>query len=932
MANNNQSALGGSYPTAGRSWDSSSKANDMTYGGGGNYNAGDKIECDDGEGFQPEVLAGEMHAYIGTRPTSAIQYTAGQLEYAKTCLKKSVEVEGYSIDNEFEEEHYITVEDVSYNYDNWFDAAKHSDAVLSNPSCGEGLRFRLNVEDLGKGVFEELWDLPPDVNQFDYFYGLGLMELICQEYIPKIPNLADAGCIAGHLINFDYWYQLSEEVFVEDPDGPDERTVGDEIVRGFLYPKDSYIKVMPNGEFEGKFEFENEEDVPIKECDEFYEVKDIVKLDINGKWVEKRPDEGPINNGGTTDSPGNSPGNTPSGGPSDEDKKCVIKHEYEEESYSITAISDQEPITYSYDYGDVATSDIEETSAMPPFYYPEDNLAFIPVWDEVCFVEGVVPKVNDSEGPLACPKTTATMSREKAVLDGNVKPAIIAEKIWHIDFWNGVPCSTILDEGSQSPDESDECGYFTAQMLNPLSGVDGPGLVAEYFRGNSGTIQEGTYKPLVKAPNGDNDDDEEEIVKVPVVIDCFDGNPKVDGGNSDGPNCTHCDCHDIIDNEVIVNVGCDPCQKCGNGIGLEVKEGEDFYHIQNACPDELLVSDHCTRVKCDTEENLSIQNDLELIENTEYEGWDVTYAYRNGDSGAVWDYSYKIKDFNKVSYAEKDTYRCIITYSGGCVDGMDFMKKTPELFGSSDLTATYRKIVSADEFNKCGEDRLPSLSYGDSDLVKVEGFGSGGEKLDFFPKAAVATKVELNVLDGGLGSYGLNDAQQLEITQILDQMYDTEAVVHKTQVNSQSDLCGMGSVFINRRNKNTDPLDYSVSCKWDQYLPSHYAHNYLTVNKDDYKTLLEKFDSTLEDFEIGVADGKKIIMSHFFGPGQYCKERVDRATRVPEKGGYKITNGYDNFGFFGCRFVNPVGQGDGPNDPAGNCDGTVMVIMLVGLL
>lgn len=278
MAKFNDSDLGGSFADAQPNYDPNSRANKGNYNGGGGTVSGEKIECEDGETvFQQFDVTYEAHMYAGTRATPAYQYTTGQLEYAKTCLKKTIEVEGYDIDNEFEEKHTITVEEVSFAETPSFDAAESSDAVFGEDrhDCGQGLRFRLDTEELGKGIFEALWDLPDGADQFEYFYNLDAMKLICQHEIPTLSELADHGCIAGYLIDFDYWYKIDKDI-----EGGDE-----------TYRANTYIKVMPSGEFEGNFAFADEEDVPIEECEEVYEVKDVVKLDINGIWVKERPDQ-----------------------------------------------------------------------------------------------------------------------------------------------------------------------------------------------------------------------------------------------------------------------------------------------------------------------------------------------------------------------------------------------------------------------------------------------------------------------------------------------------------------------------------------------------------------------------------------------------------------------------------------------------------------
>jgi len=907
MATNNQPGAGSSDPNA--------RSNNTTWKGGGGKASTSNPDCD--ETILPTYnQSGDMHAYIGVRPTDATQYTTGQLEYARTCLKKTIEVEGYHINNEFEEEHNITVDEVTvgttyslfFNRADAFDAEQHSDVILKDPSCGEGLRFRLNVRKgpASKGVFEHLWEYDPglrgDVTHGMYFYDLGLLDLICQEYVPYIDELADHECIKQYLTDFDYWYQLSEKI-----------VVGDDV-----YPKNSYIKVMPNGEFDGPFEFENEEDVPIKECELFYEVKDIVKLDINGKWVEKRPEE-------------NSDSKAP---------QCIIEHGNNADDYTVTAITDEEPETYSYDYGKVDTQDISgpNRNPMPAFYYPEDHLAFIPVWDEVCYVEGKVEKTS-GENENECPNGEELAKDKVSLLMEQANFRVEPQEVWDIQWANQTICSSIWDE-QMTTATGDTCGYYRALMLNPHSDW-GPGMAAEYFKTKNADIQSGAYTAEVEAP-APEDSDEPKKVKVPVVIDCFYGNDIKDGAiMDDGVTCLHCDCHKIVgERSPEFDINCDPCQRCGDGIGGEPEEGPDYYHIQNICPDELRVSDHCKTVKCDIpDENLTITNSLEVTEGDNLYV-DFDYAYRK-DEAVAWTHAYEDGGDNEVKYGETHTYRCIITYNGGCADGMDFMKETPEFLnrgsnfdvGESEITTKYRKIVSADEFNKCGTDRLPNLEYRHLDLIKVEGIKAD----DYFPQAAVATKIDLTPVDSDLDSYGLNVEEKTKVSELLEKMEDFNAVVHKTKTVSQESYCGMGSLFREERRKQAFSVsggtaDYGVHCRAKNYIPHLYAdkkHGQGYGVIPDYQDILDDYDELIEGLGLSVEDGTKIWMWYLYGSGTICEEIMRRASRVPvyENGITKINDNFDSWKFFGRRFVNPSEEVidddlDGPNNDE-ECDGEV---------
>ena len=951
MANNNQSAIQGSYANSTISLNPADRANNFS-NKFGLTTSGD-IPSDCGGKIDYIYAQGSDHHFQSVRPTIAQEYTTGQLEYAKTCLKKAIEVEGYDIDNEFEEKHNITVEEVSFGETPDFDAVKHSDAVFGEDrqDCGQGLRFRLNLEGLGKGVFEALWNLPAGADQFDYFYGLGAMELICQHIdenieIPTLSQLADHGCIAGYLTDFDYWYKIDKDI-----------EVGDETYRA-----NTYIKVMPNGEFEGNFVFADQEDVPIKECEEFYEVKDIVELDINGIWVKERPDEGEIEAENPSTGGVDSPTEDPSTG-----QKCRIEHDKGDPNcYTVIGISDEEPLTHSYDYGDVVAvpSFQESRFKMQALYFPEDHLQFVPVWDEVGFIEGVVPMVQGTGSAggnpagWVCPSSpNSSTSEDSAVLYHSNKPEIIPEKIWDIMYWNVPVCGSFRDVSAGSPKaDSDHCGYFTAEVLNPLSGLDGPGAVPEYFKTSKATIVEHYYEPIVEAPEdviypyylASDTAEENPYAEMPAVIDCFLGDSaKSDDGEiliNGESTCLHCDCHYVHHTSVHFDVGCDPCLKCGDGDkNHKMEDPSDYYHIQSLCPrmgspyesrDEQLeddyqvfIKDSCVGVSCDFRYKHLPNVEFVLQEGTKYSNWKVDYAHRTSEA-ATFDFGYKQVDPNSVEYAEKHTFRCIVTHNV-CGGAYDFMKETPEFSGASKLTAIYRKIVDADEFNKCGEDRLPDLNYTDLDLLEVEGsvYGAVGD-LDFFPQSAIAEKVELTAIDGGIDAYNLTDEQKETISELLAQWIDPNAVMRKTIVDSQTEFCGMGSKFREERRKKDQ--DFKVSCRCDNYVPSLYADparaagSLGTICRDEWDKIQDDWNKALDAADLTEADGDKIIMSYLYGPGTVCKEIMRQAVRIPAILGERIEDGSDNWGFYGQRFVNcktediedpPVLAGSPAEDP-----------------
>ena len=181
--------------------------------------------------FSERRTANQNRDIYATYARDATEYTTGQLEYAKTCLEKSLDVEGYEIENEFAEEHNICVNEVSFGEtfsldkeiqrgkSNSFNARQQSDVVIKDPSCGEGLRWRVDTDNVG--VYETLFDYDSDedVSHACYFYEKGQLDLIYQQYVPaiefakgreagvKMRSIAD--CVAGYLTTFNYWYQIA---------------------------------------------------------------------------------------------------------------------------------------------------------------------------------------------------------------------------------------------------------------------------------------------------------------------------------------------------------------------------------------------------------------------------------------------------------------------------------------------------------------------------------------------------------------------------------------------------------------------------------------------------------------------------------------------------------------------------------------------------
>lgn len=190
--------------------------------------------------FGERRMAGSNRDINGTFAMDATEYTTGQLEYAKTCTSQSLDVEGFEIENEFEEGHNICILEVSFgttfsldkevqkDKSDGFNARQQSDVVLQDPDCGEGLRWRVNTDDIG--VYETLFDYDQDedVSHACFFYEKGQLDLVYQDFVPAIEfedgiegaaRMRDiATCVGKYLATldpdeqFDYWYELANDV------------------------------------------------------------------------------------------------------------------------------------------------------------------------------------------------------------------------------------------------------------------------------------------------------------------------------------------------------------------------------------------------------------------------------------------------------------------------------------------------------------------------------------------------------------------------------------------------------------------------------------------------------------------------------------------------------------------------------------------------
>ena len=212
-------------------------------------------------------------------------------------------------------DYVINISELKSEFESKVLPAQFSPPDVDKYYAGAGLRFRIDTGDIG--IYEALFEYyrDRDLSQLIFFYENDYTTLLYQQYIPAVdkllgpfrdvnqdvqvtpPDYDFIGEIAGFLTgDFDYWYKLSEEVFIQSEGGPDSDIVNDEIVAGFRYPAGKYFKIMGNGESEGPFD---SAEFKFQLPDE-WEIKDQVRLGTDGSFIqgndESFPDEDKINN------------------------------------------------------------------------------------------------------------------------------------------------------------------------------------------------------------------------------------------------------------------------------------------------------------------------------------------------------------------------------------------------------------------------------------------------------------------------------------------------------------------------------------------------------------------------------------------------------------------------------------------------------------
>lgn len=981
--------------------------------------------------FSERRRAGSNRDIYGTVASHAKEYSTGQLEYKKTCLEKSLDVEGYEIENEFAEEHNICILEVSAgttfsldkeiqkNKSDGFNTRQQSDVVLQDPDCGEGLRWRVNTDDVG--VFEALFDYDEDedVSHACYFYERDDLDLVYQEYVPVItfPQGKEAAakiraiavCVGKYLATlaadeqFDYWYKLGNDVTLSlqpEDDGyskteirSDEagiqvleihkevgdlvevgekvftmktsdinirnqfgsgtvstilKQVGDIVSAGDLimktrfgdsirsvlapedgeitainvakdeqifinnilavmmtkktivspvkgaidsidvevgdvvfrtqlmasvvstadFPKGSYIKVMPDGKFDGPFEnhsiFKNEN---------HYEVKDEVKIEVDGVWAKGKPAEGKRNiladNAGI---------------PSD------ITHEGED-GYKFTFYTSGIPSAYAYDYGVKDDKGVELGDSPSEFFSDE----FIPVFDELHGRFREKPPLTEDEA-------FGRDAGECGLYDTHVDFGDdVFETANNNPFWCSVfgSAAAIFGVNKLPP-----CGYITERTITK----------GDYYKTAPGNIVQGTTSVTVEAPQSDMPDSDGKASPRNVVFRCYDPPTQNQGVNSTCRNGQG-DLH-----------FCDPCE---TGFFLRYGGGDIncTYH-ETICP-----SNYEFR-----QAGFDSGRGLWMTVNGPSQTLEFATSSRQATEGG-WDYKYDIGDNADASYGETETYRCITefatlnTYDGiylsGCFGGGTFSSvgnfdmdgveingsclvptddETPCPDGTdeetedkrnanfgSEITAVYRKIVLKSEFNKCGDDRLPNLNYSDKDLVYT---GSGDKKS--FPQAVITKSVALSQHEQSLDDHDITEEQKEKIN---DKLSELDQKIMRGEIDapenvfssSVEDLCGTGKKFRIERDKGEvlagDTSKSNVRCRPENYVPNLHAEKFgVVVDHGDkvqafYDAVSDAGLSAPKDFPCGrkESQAEKILNDYMYGSNNNrCADSIGGAFRFTD--------------------------------------------------
>lgn len=607
------------------------------------------------------------------------------------------------------------------------------------------------------------------------------------------------------------------------------------ISNTITYPAGSYVKVKPNGEFEAPFDNHS-----MYQNENYYEVEDVVEIEVDGVWTKGRPaerDDYPLM--------------TSMG------SHRLGKLEYQGgDEYKFTFSTDLMPSAHSYDYGVKDDRSVEMGDA-PSEFFSDD---FIPVLSEISGTWHVLPPLKEAllnRVAGECPQNGFG-----GIADGKVdyRPSDNA-------IFLGINTNACGPQDMTLGQPLPPCGFILESNLE----------AGGFYKTGPGVVNSETTTVTVQAPTTSNPRLDGCETRINVNLNCYLPRAVTNSFSFASSPCRNSD--DVLN-------FCDVCSR-----DLEC------IHLETSCPSNY--SNQFKRVEC----NGSIINifggGLDMTYNGPSQDVEFINSARQATEGG-WDYAYTLGDSADASYGETETYRCFTQFnfaSDGIVGDWaapyadwDFITNTPEFgFGclvsteeapcpdeeknyniGERITATYRKIVLKSKFNKCGDDRLPNLNYSHKDLVDT----SAPDKTSF-PKAAIAKSVALSEDDGSLDGYDITEEQKQKINDKLselDKKYmrgDVDAPVNVTSAEVDN-LCGQG---VNFRAVFKDGV--GVECRPENYIPSLHA--------DKYGTVINHFDK-LQAFYDAVSDAglapEKILDNYLYGsPSKRCSERMDGAYR-----------------------------------------------------
>ena len=606
------------------------------------------------------------------------------------------------------------------------------------------------------------------------------------------------------------------------------------ISNTITYPAGSYVKVKPNGEFEAPFDNHS-----MYQNENYYEVEDIVEIEVDGVWTKGRPaerDDYPLMTPMGSHRPG--------------------KLEYQgDDEYKFTFYTDLMPSANSYDYGVKDDRSVEMGDAPSEFFSEE----FIPVLSEVSSTWHVLPTLKEDSPPRVAGECSSTGFKDIRQGKMDYRPSDDAIQLG-INTSACGPQDMTLGQGGYPP-----CGAIMESNLT----TDG------FYKTGPGVVNSETTTVTVEAPTTSNPRlDGCETRDTGVNLNCYLPRSVTNSFSFGASPCRNID--DVLN-------FCDVCDR-----------DVECIHLETSCPSNY--SNQFKRVECQGSIINIFGAGLDMTYNGPSQDIEFINSARQATEGG-WDYAYTLGDSADASYGETETYRCFtqFNYAGGAggAGAADFITNTPEFsFGclvsteeapcpdeeknyalGAVITATYRKIVLKSKFNKCGDDRLPNLNYSHKDLVDT----SAPDKTSF-PKAAIAKSVALSEDDGSLDSYDITEEQKQKINDKLSELNkkymreDIDAPVNVASADVAL-FCGQGFNFGGG----------DVECRPENFIPN--------LHGDKYGTVINHFDK-LQDFynavkDAGLSDSAagEILDNYLYGSlSKRCSERMDGAYRYSNTG------------------------------------------------